>query len=69
MKPDQPKETQPVQGYATAWHAMDATQTLTTLNTNTEGGLTNQEAKKRLTEYGPNQLDEAPPTTIWQMLW
>jgi Ca2+-transporting ATPase len=32
-------------------------------------GLTSEEAEKRLSEYGHNQLQEAPRPTFWQMLW
>jgi P-type Ca2+ transporter type 2C len=52
-----------------AWHALDANETLAQFNTPTESGLSTQEAAIRLEQYGPNQLAEAPPTTIWQMLW
>ncbi|MEM2147996.1 MAG: cation-translocating P-type ATPase [Candidatus Bathyarchaeia archaeon] len=37
------------------WHAMDVEEVLKTLNVS-EQGLTQQEAKKRLQEYGPNEL-------------
>ncbi|MFQ5615123.1 MAG: cation-translocating P-type ATPase, partial [Anaerolineales bacterium] len=32
-------------------------------------GLSSEEASRRLAEYGPNQLTEAPPTSLWQMIW
>ena len=32
-------------------------------------GLSSGEVARRLNEVGPNQLAEAPPTSIWQMLW
>ena len=52
-----------------AWHALDADATITHFDTPPDSGLSSQEAAKRIEFYGPNQLDEAPPTTIWQMLW
>ena len=51
------------------WHTLGIEETFSKLNTTPEGGLSNQEAASRLKAYGPNQLDEAPPTTLWQMLW
>jgi Ca2+-transporting ATPase len=52
-----------------AWHAFEAEDTLSQFATPADSGLSSAEAAKRLSTYGPNQLDEAPPTTIWQMLW
>ena len=51
------------------WHELDIQETLERINTSEESGLTTEEVKNRLTSYGLNKLDEAPPTTIWQMLW
>ena len=52
-----------------AWHALDADHALNLFATPADQGLGNTEAARRLESYGPNQLAEAPPTTIWQMLW
>jgi Ca2+-transporting ATPase len=52
-----------------SWHAMGAEDVLEELNTLAERGLSSEEARSRLQEFGPNQLAEAPPTTFWQMLW
>ncbi|MFN2152230.1 MAG: HAD-IC family P-type ATPase, partial [Anaerolineales bacterium] len=52
-----------------AWHALDADHALNLFATPADQGLSNTEAARRLESYGPNQLAEAPPTTIWQMLW
>ncbi len=50
------------------WHALTPEEVLSHLKV--EGnGLTSQEAKKRLEYYGPNQLNEAPRPSFWQMLW
>ncbi|HIE56982.1 MAG TPA: HAD family hydrolase, partial [Anaerolineales bacterium] len=54
---------------AEAWHAWSIDDTLERLATPPETGLSAEEAAKRLETYGPNQLDEAPPTTIWELLW
>jgi Ca2+-transporting ATPase len=50
------------------WHALTAEQILKQLATPPESGLTTEEAARRLQSYGPNQLDEAPGITFWQML-
>jgi P-type Ca2+ transporter type 2C len=50
------------------WHALGSEEVLALLETRPETGLTAEEATKRLETYGPNQLTEAPSTTIWQML-
>jgi len=51
-----------------AWHAMQSSDVIKNLDTLADKGLTSQEAEKRLQEYGPNALREAPPTTFLQML-
>ncbi len=51
------------------WHTQEADETLAQFDTPVDTGLSSQEAAKRIEQYGPNQLAEAPPTTIWQMLW
>ena len=51
------------------WHALGASVVLDELKTLGEQGLSSEEANRRLEEFGPNQLAEAPPISIWQMLW
>jgi Ca2+-transporting ATPase len=51
------------------WHAIGSKEVLTELNTFEEEGLSSGEVQRRLEQFGPNQLTEAPPTTFWQMLW
>jgi len=50
------------------WLALDPEKALRTLATSPQG-LTEEEAKKRLAHYGPNQLAEAPPPPFWKKLW
>ncbi len=50
------------------WHALDAREVLRHLQVE-ENGLTSAEAASRLTQYGENQLREAPRPTFWHMLW
>ena len=50
------------------WHALKTEDVLSHLRV--EGnGLTSEEARKRLEQYGPNQLEEAPRPTFLKMLW
>ena len=51
------------------WHALTPEETLHQLATPPDSGLTSDEAARRLESYGPNQLEEAPGITFWQMLF
>jgi Ca2+-transporting ATPase len=50
------------------WHALKTEDVLRNLAVQ-EKGLTTEEAQRRLEQYGPNQLQEAPRPTFLQMLW
>jgi Ca2+-transporting ATPase len=50
-----------------AWYNLDVTEVVSSLGSNAEG-LTPDEAKKRLTQYGPNELAEKKKTSPF-MLW
>jgi len=52
----------------TGWHALGQEDVLERLETLADQGLSDEEAARRLTQYGPNQLAEKPPTTFLQML-
>ncbi|MFN2235033.1 MAG: cation-transporting P-type ATPase, partial [Anaerolineales bacterium] len=52
-----------------SWHALEAGEAIALFATPVDSGLSSQEVAKRIQQYGPNQLAEAPPTTIWQLLW
>ncbi len=51
------------------WHALEYEEVLARLATMPIEGLSHEEANRRLQEFGPNQLLEAPPISFWQMLW
>jgi Ca2+-transporting ATPase len=51
-----------------AWHALSPEDVLRHLEVQ-ENGLTDEQAARRLSQYGPNQLQEAPRPTFWHMLW
>jgi Ca2+-transporting ATPase len=50
------------------WHSLAAEDVLSAFKSLSEAGLSEEEAARRLQEQGPNQLTEAPSTTIMQML-
>jgi Ca2+-transporting ATPase len=50
----------------TVWHAMDEKTVLKTLNTSLKG-LNNEEAKRRLEQYGYNELKETKKRNVLQM--
>lgn len=47
-------------------HALAGTEILDRLRTEPERGLSDQEARTRLAQYGPNDLDESPPPPLWR---
>ncbi len=51
-----------------SWHSLDADAVLDKLVTGRETGLSSQEARERLANYGPNQLIEAPRPTFFMMV-
>jgi len=51
------------------WHNRSIKDVIEKLEVSPQTGLSPEEAGKRLYTYGLNKLKEAPPTTIWQMLW
>jgi Ca2+-transporting ATPase len=50
------------------WHALEASEVVQALETSPDRGLTADEAARRLEEFGPNELEEAPRPGIWQHL-
>jgi len=52
-----------------AWHTLSTEQAVKQLDTNIETGLTHVEAKKRLTEYGLNELKETGAKNPWKIVW
>ena len=60
-----PTENQPTE----EWHNLPHDSVVAKLATSTEEGLTSEEVTARQDKYGYNQLEEAPPTSFWAMLW
>ena len=42
-----------------AWHCLSPVEVLETLGSNADSGLSSDEVKRRLLEYGPNELQRA----------
>lgn len=51
----------------TPWHTLSTDEALTQLLSSLDG-LTNEEAARRLAEYGPNELTVAPRSSPWKLL-
>lgn len=47
------------------WHSLDADDVIERLDTDRHSGLTSDEAKRRLTGFGPNLLRSRPPRPVW----
>lgn len=53
---------------AQQWHSLDIDEAVEALSASTESGLSAAEAKRRLDEYGPNELKETGRRSRWQIL-
>jgi len=51
------------------WHSLSVDETLKQLETQSNAGLTDAEAKRRAEQYGPNQLQEAERPGFLSRLW
>ena len=51
------------------WHLLDAEQALRALQSDAQVGLSDEEAARRLAQYGRNELTERGLKTPWQILW
>ena len=49
------------------WHCRDTVAVAAALETDTELGLSDAEAARRLAEVGENRLEEPPPTPAWRV--
>ena len=51
-----------------AWHTMSAEETARRLGTDLQRGLSQEEAARRLEQFGPNELAEKPRPSFWALL-
>jgi len=63
-----PSNTPSVQIETKEWHALTTQEVLEHLKVQ-ENGLTSADAARRMEQYGPNQLTEAPRPTFLKLLW
>lgn len=54
---------------ATLWYTLDTEKVLADLQSNRQQGLSRSEATKRLEQYGPNELEEAPGRSTLVIIW
>ncbi len=51
------------------WYAINNAKVISTLEVNREHGLSAAEVENRINSYGKNELQEAPPTSIWVRIY
>jgi Ca2+-transporting ATPase len=51
------------------WHNLTGDEAVAALETDRSEGLHSSEIANRVTKFGPNELKEAPPKSIWAKLW
>jgi len=56
-------------GSDTCWHEHSVEQTPELLGSHLHRGLTAEEARARLAQYGPNELEERPRPSFWHLLF
>ncbi|WP_313484488.1 HAD-IC family P-type ATPase [Stutzerimonas kunmingensis] len=56
-----------LQTQSNRWHARQSDEALLELESSS-AGLSQEQARQRLLQYGPNRLDEAKPASVWQRL-
>ena len=54
---------------AEIWHAISGDQAVSILDVARESGLTSSEVERRLERLGKNELQEAPPTSVWVKIY
>ena len=69
MKNDLPENFKEQNQEGHFWHAIKWQDAVDLLETDRQEGLLIQEAKDRLDAYGKNELQGAPPTSIWTMIY
>jgi Ca2+-transporting ATPase len=51
-----------------SWHSLTVDEVAARLDTDIESGLSQDEARRRLAEYGPNELEVVRPVATWTLL-
>ncbi|MCJ7715092.1 MAG: cation-translocating P-type ATPase [Anaerolineales bacterium] len=69
MNKDQSNKKNNIDQVDSPWYILGGNEVTRKLDVNRENGLSDQEANLRLETYGNNELQEAPPTSIWIMIY
>ena len=51
------------------WHVLEATEIVQALQTSPKRGLSEEEASRRLEQFGPNELEEATKPSLFQLIF
>jgi Ca2+-transporting ATPase len=51
------------------WHVLEATEIVQALKTSPNQGLSEEEARRRLEQFGPNELEEAAKPSLFQLIF
>ncbi len=51
------------------WHVLEATEIVQALQTSPKQGLSEEEASRRLEQFGPNELEEAAKPSLFQLIF
>jgi len=51
------------------WHVLEATEIVHALQTSPKQGLSEEEARRRLEQFGPNELEEAEKPSLFQLIF
>jgi len=66
---EQDQNTNSINQISKYWHAINSAKVISTLEVDREHGLSAVEVEKRINSYGKNELQEAPPTSIWVKIY
>jgi len=53
----------------TKWHTLTVIETVAELETDIDNGLTQQQVKERIQQFGQNKLEERGGRKPWKILW
>jgi P-type Ca2+ transporter type 2C len=68
MLPNQERSSLSAECSTRAWHALDAAAVVGELKTDSDRGLSHEEARRRLAEHGANELQAAHHVSAWAIL-
>ncbi len=69
---DIPSSEQPLEAVVNGediWHVLEATEIVQALQTSPKQGLSEEEARRRLEQFGPNELEEAAKPSLFSLIF